>query len=277
MTDRLAGKVALVTGAARGQGRAHAIQMTLEGAAVVALDNCADVPTTAYAGATEVDLAETARLVQSQGGRVLTVRGDVRVPGDLTHAVEAAIDTFGRLDIVVANAGVFSSAPSLELSSAMWDDCIAVNLTGVWNTCQAAIPAIRAGERGGSIIITSSLAGLRPTPNAAHYTAAKHAVTGLMYGLARGLAPERIRVNSIHPTAVDTPMIQNEALYRLFIPDAETVTREEFTARSATTHLIPTPWVTPDDIAHAAVFLASDETRFITGCALPVDAGALLR
>lgn len=158
----------------------------------------------------------------------------------------------------------------------MWDDCIDVNPTGVWNTCRAALPAIRSGGRGGSIII-SSLAGLRPTPNAAHCTAAKHAVTGLMYGLARDLAPERTRVDFLHPTTVDTPMVHNEALYPLFIPNEETATREEFTSRSATTHLIPTPWVTPEDIAHAAVFLASEESRFITGCALPVDAGSLLR
>jgi NAD(P)-dependent dehydrogenase (short-subunit alcohol dehydrogenase family) len=178
---------------------------------------------------------------------------------------------------VSANAGIFSHAPAAELTEDQWGQLIDINLSGAWRTCKAAIPHLIEGGRGGSIIITSSVVGLRGAPHLAHYAAAKHGLVGLMRTLALELAPHSIRVNSIHPGNVNTPMVHNEDLYRMFMPQSEHPTREEFTEISKTMMPVPVPWAEPLDISNALLFLASDEARYVTGVTFPVDAGTMLR
>ncbi len=273
---RVAGKVAFITGAARGQGRGHAVRLAEEGADIIAVDICRQVDTVPYPMATPEDLAETVKEVEALGRRIVAVEADVRDHDALKDAVDRGVAELGRLDIVVANAGISSMAPTEEMSVRTWRDVIDINLTGVWLTAKVAIPHLKAAG-GGSIIITSSVAGLKAHPNVAHYVAAKHGVVGLMRSLALELAPYHIRVNSIHPTQVDTPMIMNEPTYRLFLPDMENPTREDFAPVSQAMHALPTPWVDPVDISNAVLFLASDEARYITGVTLPVDAGAVIK
>jgi (+)-trans-carveol dehydrogenase len=274
---KLAGKVAFITGAARGQGRSHAVWLAREGADIIAMDACADIETVPYKGATEDDLAETVAEVEALDRRIVARKADVRDYAGLKAVLDEGVAQLGRLDIVSANAGIFSHAPAAELTEEQWGQMIDINLTGVWRTCKAAIPHLVAGGRGGSVIITSSVAGLRGTPNFAHYSTAKHGLVGLMRTLALELAPHSIRVNSLHPGNVNTPMVHNEDLYRMFMPGSENPTREEFTARAKTMSPLPTPWAEPADISSALVFLASDEGRYITGVTLPVDAGVMLR
>ena len=275
---RLDGKVAFITGAARGQGRSHAIRLAQEGADIIAIDVCEDIAGTPYAGATEADLAETVRLVEALDRRIVASKADVRDFGQLKHAVDDGVAQLGRLDIVSANAGVLTTmSPTDELSEEAWSDMIDINLSGVWRTVKAAIPHIRAGGRGGSITLTSSVAGMIGYPNIAHYVSAKHGVVGLMRTLALELAPDNIRVNSIHPTQVDTDMIQNDGTYRLFRPDLEHPTREDFEGAAMGMNALPIAWVESVDISNALLFLASDEARYITGVPLPVDAGALVK
>jgi SDR family mycofactocin-dependent oxidoreductase len=270
---RVEGKVAFITGAARGQGRSHAIRLAEEGADIIAVDVCKDVATVLYGGATEADLAETVKEVEALDRRIVAAKADVRDYGALKAALDDGVAQLGRLDIVSANAGIFSAAPTAELTEEQWGQMIDINLSGVWRTCKAAIPHLIEGGRGGSIIITSSGAGLKGFPNAAHYVSAKHGVVGLMRTLALELAPHSIRVNSIHPTNVNTDMIQNEAMYRLFMPDSANPTRDEFATVSQSMQALPIPWVEAVDISNALVFLASDEARYVTGVTFPVDAG----
>ncbi|MFE3445902.1 mycofactocin-coupled SDR family oxidoreductase [Nocardia sp. NPDC059180] len=273
---RVSGKVALVTGAARGIGRAQAVRLAEEGADIIALDICAPVDTVIIPPATPDDLAETARAAEAAGAKVITATVDVRDGEALRAATDAAVAELGGLDIVCATAGITSSAPALELSEAAWQTMLDVNLTGVWQTCKAATPHLI--ERGsGSMILTSSIAGLRGLVGVAHYTAAKHGVVGLMRSLAKELAPHQVRVNSVHPTNVDTPMIQNDMVRKVFRPDREHPTREEFAEAAVTMNMLSIPWVQPIDIANAALFLASDEARYITAVTLPVDAGSTQR
>ncbi|MBF6440375.1 mycofactocin-coupled SDR family oxidoreductase [Nocardia cyriacigeorgica] len=273
---RVSGKVALVTGAARGIGRAQAVRLAEEGADIVALDICAPVDTVIIPPATPEDLAETVRAVEASGAKVITATVDVRDGAALRAATDAAVAELGGLDIVCATAGITSSAPALELSEAAWQTMLDVNLTGVWQTCKAATPHLI--ERGsGSMILTSSIAGLRGLVGVAHYTAAKHGVVGLMRSLAKELAPHQVRVNSVHPTNVDTPMIQNDMVRKVFRPDRENPTREEFAEAAMSMNMLSIPWVEPIDIANASLFLASDEARYITAVTLPVDAGSTQR
>ena len=274
---RLDGRVALVTGAARGQGRSHAVRLAEEGADIVALDLCAQVDSVPYPLATEADLAETARQVEALGRRVAWGHGDVRDAAGLEKAVGdglARLDS--ALDIVVANAGILSMGPAIELSEQAWGDVIDTNLTGVWHTCSVGARHLLANPDGGSIVIISSTGGLKGMAHIAHNVAAKHGVLGLMRTLAQELAP-RIRVNSVHPTQVDTDMIHNDLTYRRYRPDLESPTREDFMAASARTNLLGVPWVESRDVSNAVLFLASDEARYITGVTLPVDAGVLAR
>jgi SDR family mycofactocin-dependent oxidoreductase len=207
VAGKLEGKVAFITGAARGQGRSHAIRLAAEGADIIAVDVCADMPGMPYAGATEQDLAETVKEVEVLDRRIVATKVDVRDYGALKAALDDGVAELGRLDIVSANAGIGSSPyTTQELPEQTWRDMIDVNLTGVWHTAKAAVPHLIAGGRGGSMILTSSAAGLMGYPNIAHYVSAKHGVVGLMRTLALELAPHSIRVNSIHPTQVDTPM-----------------------------------------------------------------------
>jgi SDR family mycofactocin-dependent oxidoreductase len=227
--------------------------------------------------ATAEDLAETVRQVEALDRRIVARQADVRDTGSLRAAVDAGVAELGRLDIVCANAGILSNGPSHELSEDTWGQMIDINLSGVWRTCKAAIPHLIAGGNGGSIVLTSSVAGLRSYSGVSHYVSAKHGVVGLMKTLAQELAPHRIRVNTVNPTQVDTPMIMNEPMYRLFCPDVDEPTREDFAPASQAMHLLPIPWVDPRDVSNAVLFLASDDARYITGTALPVDAGVLIK
>jgi (+)-trans-carveol dehydrogenase len=273
---RLAGKVAFITGAARGQGRSHALRLAREGADIIAIDLCGPLPTVGYPLSTPEDLAMTVDLVEELDRRIVAAPADVRDLASLEQALAVGVAELGRLDIVCANAGILSSGSLADLTEEAWREMIDINLSGVWRTCRAAIPHLIAGGRGGSIVLTSSVAGLKSYPNIAHYVSAKHGVTGLMRTLAVELAPHRIRVNSVHPTQVDTGMIQNDVMYRLFCPDSENPTKEEFAAASRATGLLPVDWVEAIDVSNAVLFLASEDARYITGTALAIDAGALM-
>lgn len=259
---RLAGKVAVVTGAARGTGRVHCERFAEEGADVIALD----------VGAVSDDLAETAKAVIGRGRRCVTGEADVRDFAALSAAVERGADELGRLDVVVANAGVHpAGAPAWKLAEEAWRRVLDVNLTGVWHTVKAAVGRLDAN--GGSIVIVSSTNGLRGTANTAHYTASKHAVVGLARTLANELGPRSIRVNTVHPGAVATPMVLNEATFKRLRPDLPEPTADDAAEVLTARNLLPVPWVDPVDVANAVVFLASDEARYITGSQLVVDAG----
>ncbi|WP_037176735.1 mycofactocin-coupled SDR family oxidoreductase [Rhodococcus sp. UNC363MFTsu5.1] len=276
-SGRVAGKVALVTGAARGIGRAQALRFAQEGADVIAVDLCGPVDTVVTPPSSAADLAETAALVRETGSRIETFEVDVRDRAALSAAVDAGVAAFGGLDIVCATAGITSSAPALDLDEQTWKTMLDVNLTGVWQTCAVSAPHL-IERGGGSMILTSSIAGLRGLVGVAHYTAAKHGVVGLMRSMAKELAPHKVRVNTVHPTNVDTPMIQNDAVRTKFRPDLDRPpTREEFAESAATMNLLEIPWVEPVDVANAALFLASDEARYITSVSLPVDAGSTRR
>ncbi len=277
MTGRVAGKVAFITGAARGQGRSHAIRLAQEGADIIAVDLCGQVDSVPYPMARPDDLAETVRQVEALDRRIVATQADVRDYTALKAAVDEGVAQLGRLDIVSANAGISSVGPAADLPERTWQDMLDINLTGVWHTAKAAIPHLIAGGSGGAIVLTSSAAGLMAYPNVAHYVSAKHGVVGLMRTLALELAPHHIRVNSIHPTQVNTDMIMNEATWRLFRPDVEHPTIDDFGPVSQEMNALPIPWVEPVDISNAVLFLASDEARYITGVPLPVDAGAVIK
>jgi SDR family mycofactocin-dependent oxidoreductase len=271
----LDGKVAFVTGAARGQGRSHAVRLAAEGCDIIAIDACATPSWLTYPLATEDDLAQTVREVEALDRRIIARRADVR---DLT-AVQAAVDEGvaelgGRLDIVCGNAAIISwPAATWDMDVDQWREVVDVNLTGVFITVKAAIPAMIAAGNGGSIALTSSGAALVAGPALADYKAAKSGVLSLVKTLACELAPHFIRVNGICPTAVDTPMVDNEALRKLFRPDLESPGKDDVKAGFAAMNLLPIPWVEPVDISNAIVWLASDAARYITGITLPVDAG----
>ena len=232
MAGRLEGTVAFITGAARGQGRSHALRLAEEGADIIAVDLCGPVDTIEmYPPATADDLAETVRQVEALDRRIIATQADVRDTAALKDAVDDGVAQLGRLDIVLANAGVFEIAPALEVTDAAWENIIGTNLTGVWNTCKVALPHL-VDNGGGAIVLTSSTAGLKGTPNTIHYTTAKHGVVGIMRTLANEFAPHSIRVNSVHPTSVDTDMIQNAKTRGLFLPDVEDPTREQPPRRS---------------------------------------------
>lgn len=270
---QLDGRVAYITGAGRGQGRSHAVRLAAEGADIVAVDVCGDIPEVPYPMASADDLAETAALVEKEGRRVIAREADVRDFQQLKAAADAAMAEFGRIDVVVANAGVAGMIMDFDdedLLARTWNEVIAVNLTGVWNTVRATAPAIIDGGRGGSIVLTSSTAGLKglgargQIGNEA-YGASKHGVVGLMRSFANSLAHHSIRVNSIHPTGVRTTMIENEAMGQFLasFPDAV----------SSLTNSLPVEVLDANDISDTVVFLASDAAKFITGVTLPVDAG----
>jgi (+)-trans-carveol dehydrogenase len=271
---RLDGKVAFITGVARGQGRSHAIRLAQEGADIIGIDVMEEIPGAPYGPATEADLAETVRQVEALDRRIIATKADVRSFEQLKKAVDDGVAQLGRLDIVSANAGILTTMGTAEtLTDESFTDMIDVNLTGVWRTVKAAIPHIKAGGRGGSIVLTSSSAGLKASQNLAHYISAKHGVVGLMRTLALELAPDMIRVNSVHPTAVNTDMVMNEEMFGLFQPGIEHPTKEAFAESIVLMNALPIPWVEPVDISNALLFLASDEARYVTGVTLSVDAG----
>jgi (+)-trans-carveol dehydrogenase len=277
MTGRVEGKVAFITGAARGQGRSHAVRLAQEGADIIAVDLCDQVASVPYQMATPEDLADTVKQVEALDRRIVATKADVRDYDALKKALDDGVARLGRLDIVSANAGIASFGQADELPEQTWQDMIDTNLTGVWHAAKAAIPHLIAGGRGGSIVLTSSAAGLKAYANAAHYVSAKHGVVGLMRTLALELAPHMIRVNSLHPTQVDTDMVMNEFTFKLFSPDKQNPTIEDFGPASQAMNALPVPWVEPVDISNALLFLASDEARYITGVTLPVDAGTVIK
>ncbi|MEV4241489.1 MULTISPECIES: mycofactocin-coupled SDR family oxidoreductase [Nocardia] len=278
MTGRVEGKVAFITGAARGQGRSHALRLAREGADIIAVDVCKQLDGVNIAMSTPDDLAETVDQVKALGGRILAVEADVRDFDAMQAVVDEGVKQFGRLDIVLANAGLASDGARMdEMSEKTWRDMIDVNQTGVWLTTRVSVPHMIAAGNGGSIILTSSVGGLRGGPNIGHYISAKHGVIGIMRTLAMELGDKNIRVNTICPTQVATPMLLNESTYRMFRPDLKHPTVDDFKAVSQFMHVLPIPWVEAEDVTNAVLFLASDEARYITGVALPVDAGGMLK
>lgn len=271
----LEGKVAFITGAGRGQGRSHALRLADEGADIVALDICADdVETIPYALATRADLDQTVAMVEAKGRRIIAAEADVRDLGQVQKAVDAGIGELGRIDVVCANAGVGSWSVSWEMAEQVWKDMIDVNLTGVFNTVRAALPSMVERGDGGSVVLTSSTAGLIGYQNTAHYTAAKHGVIGLMKVLSQELGPHRIRVNAICPTTVNTPLVVNDATFRLFAPDVADPGPDDVREAFAGLNSLPdVPWIEPLDVSEAVAWLCSDAARYITGIALPIDAG----
>ena len=272
---KLDGKVALVTGAARGQGRSHALRLAQEGASVVAVDSCRDVATVPYPCSSPEDLAETSRLLEKFPQPSLCRQVDVRSQAELDSVVADAVEQLGGMHIVCANAGIISRGRTWELSDDEWNDVIEINLTGVWRTIKAVVPSMIKQEQGGSIIITSSSGGLKGISGHSHYTASKHGVLGIARALAAEVAPYFIRVNTLHPGAVATPMILNDHTYKTFRPDLPGATRDDVASIFQSVNLLPIPFLEPVDISNAVVWLASDESRYVTGLAMSIDAGCV--
>jgi (+)-trans-carveol dehydrogenase len=279
MAGRVEGKVAFITGAARGQGRAHAVRLAQEGADIIAVDICKKIDTVdLIAASTPEDLAETADLVKGHDRRIYTAEVDVRDYDALKAAVDTGVEQLGKLDIIVANAGIGNGGQTLDKTSEKdWTAMIDINLSGVWKTVKAGVPHLLASGNGGSIILTSSVGGLKAYPHCGHYVAAKHGVVGLMRTFAVELGAQNIRVNSVHPTNVNTPLFMNDGTMRLFRPDLENPGPDDMKVVGQLMHTLPIGWVEPEDIANAVLFLASDEARYITGVTLPIDGGSCLK
>ncbi|MFJ9100597.1 mycofactocin-coupled SDR family oxidoreductase [Streptomyces sp. NPDC102405] len=278
---RVEGKVAFITGAARGQGRSHAVRLAEEGADIIAVDLCRDYETVGYKMATPDDLKETVRLVEAQGRRIVALQSDVRSMADMREAVQRGVAELGGLDIVVAQAGIAPLRGEPKLQA--WCDAVDVDLIGTINAIQAALPQLREGA---SVIATGSTAALMDhgivaepgsNPGGAGYAFAKRALSEYIHELARNLAPLKQRANVVHPTNCDTPMLQSEPMYRSFRPDLENPTRADAEPSFAVQQAMPVPYVEPIDISNAVLFLASDEARYITGTQLRVDAGGYLK
>ncbi|MGX9792736.1 mycofactocin-coupled SDR family oxidoreductase [Mycobacterium sp. MMS18-G62] len=279
MAGRVEGKVAFITGAARGQGRSHAVRLAQEGADIIAIDVCKPISRSSeIPPSTPDDLADTADLVKAQNRRIVTAEVDVRDYDTLKAAVDSGVEQLGRLDVIVANAGIGNGGATLDKTSESdWKDMIDVNLSGVWHTVKAGVPHLLSGGRGGSIVLTSSVGGLKAYPHTGHYIAAKHGVVGLMRTFAVELGQHSIRVNSVHPTNVNTPMFMNEGTMKLFRPDLENPGADDMKVVAQLMHVLPVGWVEPVDISNAVLFLASDEARYVTGLTLTVDAGSMLK
>jgi (+)-trans-carveol dehydrogenase len=249
------------------------VRLAEEGADIIAVDICQSLPTAPYKGATPEDLAHTAKLVEDLDRRIVAREADVRDLGQLEAAVQEGLSELGHIDVVCCNAGIVSYAPTLEIDEQAWQEMIDINLTGVWKTIRAAVPPMVERRQGGSVIITSSAAGLFGFPNLASYSSAKHGILGLMRTLTQELAPYMIRVNSLHPTTVNTPMVMNDAFSQLVRPDLADPQPSDLGAAFAGLNALPVPWVEAVDISNAVLWLASDESRYVTGVTLPIDAG----
>lgn len=280
--DRLHGKVVLITGAARGQGRSHAVHLADEGADIIALDICTDIESNEYPLARPADLDETKDLVEKSGRRVVTAQVDVRDRVRLAQVLDDAVAQLGGLDVVVANAGIAPLGDHIPVEGFI--DAFDVDFIGVVNTVHVALSHLKSG---GSIIVTGSTAGLLPAtgmnggnlqgPGGAGYGLAKKMLKEYTKVLAITMGPKSIRVNAVHPTNCDTDMLHNQQMYKTFRPDLETPTRADAEVTFPFLHVMPTAYVDPSDISHAVVYLASDESRYVTGIQLFVDAGAGLR
>ncbi|WP_216693574.1 mycofactocin-coupled SDR family oxidoreductase [Dietzia psychralcaliphila] len=281
MAGRLEGKVAFITGAARGQGRSHAVRLAQEGADIIAVDICEQIESNPYPLATEEDLEETKRLVENLGRRIVAAKADVRERSQLKDALGAGVAELGRLDIVLANAGILPMAMG-DPDPMDFVDATDVDLLGVMNAVAVALPHLPDHS---SIVVTGSTAAMLPGttdnpamgPGSAGYGWAKNTLMGYVEQMALHLAPKFIRVNCVHPTNVNTHLLHNDGLYRMFRPDLENPTREEVEPAFTTFQAMPIPYVEPVDISHLMVFLASDESRYITGQQIRVDAGSLLK
>jgi SDR family mycofactocin-dependent oxidoreductase len=273
MAGRLAGKVAFITGAARGQGRSHAVRLAEEGADIIAIDLCGPVDTVPIAMPTHEDLDETVRQVEALDRRIIAEVADVRDQAALDAVVARGVAELGRLDVVCGNAGIFTPGSTWELDEQAWQVMMDINLTGVWHTVKATVPHMIEAGNGGSIVLTSSFSGDHGIAHTAHYTAAKHGVLGIMRTLANEVGGHFIRVNAVLPCNVGTDMILNDMTYRLYRPDLENPGKEDFEELAKTLFVLPIPYVEPRDISNAVLWLSSDEARYVTGVALPVDAG----
>ncbi len=279
MAGRLEGKVVLITGAARGQGRSHAVRLAQEGASIIALDICEQIASVRYPIGSAEDLAETVRLVEAEGGKILALKADVRHRDQVQSVVDAGLKQFGKLDIVCTNAGIL---PIKNRVPAEFIDAVDVDLIGVLNTISVALPHLKEGA---SIVITGSTAGLMPDtltnpgigPGGVGYGFAKTVLVQYTEILANQLAKSFIRVNAVHPTNCNTNLLHNEDLYRVFRPDIENPTREDAMPAFTTFQAMPIPYIEPIDISNAILFLASDESRYVTGVNLRVDAGSMLQ
>ncbi len=267
---KLEGKVAFITGAGRGQGRAHAVLMAREGADIAALDICHDLPYPRYSLAGRDDLTETVRQVREYGRRALELVADVRDSTAMAAAVTETIAAFGHIDILVCNAGIADMALTWDITEEWWDMMLDVNLKGYWLAVKYVVPHMLAQQTGGGIIMTSSVAGLRGEPGMAHYCASKWGVIGLAKSLARELAPHHITVNTLHPTAVNTDIITGMA-------QAAEMATEDLVEFIRQGNALPVTLIEAEDVANAALWLVSDEARYVTGQNLNIDAGRMLK
>ncbi|OZD18258.1 SDR family mycofactocin-dependent oxidoreductase [Rhodococcus sp. 06-156-3C] len=274
--QRFKDKVVLITGAARGQGRSHAIRFAEEGANIIALDGCAPVKGTNYEMATREDLDQTVRLVEKTGARIIASVADVRSQQQLDDATALGVREFGRIDVVIANAGIFTqSKNSWEMTEDEWSSTIDVDLSGVWRTCKSAVPTMIAGAEGGSIIITASSNGYRGEAGHPSYNAAKLGLVGLMRTLAGELGDHSIRVNTIHPTNVKTAMMWNDTMVDTFIPGETTATinQDSWWKGMEGMHMLPIGAIEPEEVSDVVLFLASSAGKHITASEFPIDAG----
>lgn len=276
--ERFAGRVAFISGVARGQGRQFAVDLAREGADIIGFDICEDIPGASTAMATEADLEETRALVEATGRLMVAERADVRDHAAVEAVLTKGLAAFGRVDIVVANAGILCGAgPFWEISLQNWKDTVDTDLTGVWHTVRAATPAMIEGGRGGAIIMIASAGATKGFQNITHYVAATTALVGMLKPMAAELGPHFIRVNALSPTNVNTAIYMTETNKRLFLPDNPAPTDEEYEIASRPQHVIPIGWMEPSDTSAALRFLASDDARYVTGLEMRVDAGVVLR
>jgi SDR family mycofactocin-dependent oxidoreductase len=274
---QLDGQVAFITGLARGQGRSHALTLAREGADIIGLDLCGEIDSTTYPGTTLDDLEETARLIKEAGRQAVLSQADVRNYDQVQAAFDRGVKQFGRVDIVIPNAGICAGGKTWAITTEAWRETIDINLTGAWHAVKAAVPTLIQQKQGGSVVFIGSTEALKGAENMSSYAASKHAITGLMTSLARELGQYNIRVNSVNPTCVDTNMIQNPYVWGLFRPDLENPTREAVEDSFAGTHILPVPWMEPVDVSRAIVYLVTESGRYITASTLTIDAGFIVK
>jgi SDR family mycofactocin-dependent oxidoreductase len=274
---QLEGQVAFITGVARGQGRSHALTLAREGANIIGLDLCAKPSSTVYDGATEEDLQETVRLVKETGVDIVAEVGDTRDYEQVKSVFDRGVEQFGRVDIVLPNAGICSGAKTWEITPDAWREMVEINLNGVFHTVKAAVPTMISQGGGGSIVFTGSTEALKGGENISSYSASKHGVTGLMTSLARELGQYNIRVNSVNPTCVDTHMINNDFVYGLFRPDLDKPTRDDVIDSFTGTHILPVPWIQPQDVSNAILHLVTEAGRYVTATTMVIDAGFIVK